>query len=208
MLLELGDLIGQYKLRITGILHVGAHLAEEADLYRENGIKLVYWVEGNPDNISRIETKVFRDNHWVINALVTDKNGEPTEFNITNYDSMSSSVFPFGTHTQFSPDTKFIDKRVYESRTLDSLWAEYQYFPQVNLLNMDLQGAELLALKGGTELLKQIDYIYTEVNDREVYLGGALIEQLDAYLEGFVRVETGWVANQGWGDALYIRRDQ
>lgn len=205
MLIDLGELMGKYGMKIRGVLHVGAHLAEEAEFYAKEGIQNVYWIEGNPDNIPAIERKVAPYNHWVINALITDKDHEPTQFHITNYDSMSSSVLEFGTHPTFSPDTIFIDHRTYESRTLDSLWDEYGRFPTVNFLNMDLQGAELLALKGARELLPQIDYIYTEVNNQEVYKHCAQVDELDDFLQDFRRVETGWVAQQGWGDALYIR---
>ena len=51
-----------------------------------------------------------------------------------------------------------------------------------------------------------IDYIYAEVNTKELYAGCAQLPELDAWLDarGFKRVEismTGW----GWGDALYVR---
>lgn len=207
MLLNLEDLMHNYNMKVKGILHVGAHLAEEAHMYDGLGIKTVYWIEGNQDNIAAIERIVAPCGHWLISALVTDKDREYVQFNITNNDSMSSSVYEFGTHPQFSPETVFIERRMVESRTLDSLAEEYEHFPRVNFLNMDIQGAELLALRGATKLLEQIDYVYTEVNNAQVYVGCAQVEELDAILDEYERVETGWVPRQGWGDALYIRKD-
>jgi FkbM family methyltransferase len=208
MLLDFKTLYVRHKLKIRGALHVGAHLAEEALTYVNFNVNPVYWIEGNPDNIPAIERAVAQYGHWVICALITDKDYEPTDFHITNYDSMSSSVLEFGTHTSFSPNTKFVDHRVYESRTLDSLAEDYERFPMVNFLNMDLQGAELLALKGARNLLEQIDYIYTEVNEDEVYRGCAKVHELDEFLADFQRVETGMVRGQGWGDALYVRTNR
>lgn len=206
MLLNLPELVRKRKLHITGVLHVGAHLAEEAETYHKLGISNVTWVEANPDNIGRILQQVAKNyGHKVICALVTDKDREPTEFHVTNFDSMSSSIFEFGTHKKFSPDTVFVDHRVYESRTLDSLAEEHDGFPGVNFLNLDIQGAELLALKGATNLLPQIQYIYTEVNTDEVYKGCAKITELDTFLNDFARLETGMVRGQGWGDALFAR---
>lgn len=206
MLLDLNDLISKYHLNITGILHVGAHLAEEAKIYHELGVKKVWWVEGNEDNISRIVTEVEQYGEPnVILALVADEDGKEVTFNITNYDSMSSSILEFGTHPTFSPDTVFVEHRKQKTWTLDTLVRANGIWG-VNFLNMDLQGAELMALKGAENLIKELDYIYTEVNCKEVYVGCAQVEQLDALLTGFDRVETGWVADQGWGDALYVRR--
>lgn len=206
MLLKLENLITNHKLKIKGILHVGAHLAEEAQDYAHLGLHNVYWIEGNADNILAIEREVAGMGHWVICALITDKDHEDIQFNITNHQSMSSSIFEFGTHPTFSPETVFVERRMVESRTLDSLGAEYDWFPGVNMLNMDLQGAELLALQGAQKVLKKVDYVYTEVNKAEVYEGCAQVEDLDTILSDFDRVETGWVPRQGWGDALYVRR--
>ena len=77
---------------------------------------------------------------------------------------------------------------------------------RANFLNMDIQGAELKCLQGFEDGLKMIDYIYAEVNTKELYAGCAQLPELDAWLaaRGFKRVEismTGW----GWGDALYVR---
>lgn len=211
MLLDLPNLIRKYQMEIKGILHVGAHLAEEAASYDTLGIKNVWWVEGNEDNISRIVGEVakyappYETSAKVIWALVTDQDGEEVTFNITNYDSMSSSVLEFGTHPTFSPDTVFIEHRKMKTCTLDRL-VQANGISNVNFLNMDLQGAELLALRGATKLLPELDYIYTEVNCDEVYKGCAQVSELDEFLTDFTRVETGWVGNQGWGDSLYVRK--
>lgn len=75
-----------------------------------------------------------------------------------------------------------------------------------DFINLDIQGAELLALKGATSILPFVKAIYTEVNEKELYEGCALIEELDAYLKqnGFTRILTN-MTKHGWGDALYIR---
>lgn len=75
-----------------------------------------------------------------------------------------------------------------------------------NFINLDIQGAELKALRGMEAWLPKIDYIYTEVNQEYVYEGCALVGEIDAYLAqfGFRRVETVWHAN-AWGDAFYVR---
>tara|TARA_B100000965_G_scaffold362182_1_gene344050 strand:- start:137 stop:385 length:249 start_codon:yes stop_codon:yes gene_type:complete len=73
-------------------------------------------------------------------------------------------------------------------------------------INMDVQGYELEVLKGATETLKNINYVYCEVNRDEVYENNAYVEEIDEFLAGYgmERVETNW-AGDIWGDALYIR---
>jgi len=210
MLLSLDELSGKYNLRgrVTGILHGGAHLAEEAPDYELffPG-RPVWWVEANPDVLMTIMQVLqpYPGQH-LIHALLTDVDNTTQEFNVTNYDGMSSSIFEFGTHPQFSPDTVFTHKRVLRTRTIDSLVQEHSI--EANMLVMDLQGAEGLALAGAKGLLPKLDFVMTEVNKEEVYRGCAKVWDLDDVLlaNGLQRVETFWVGDQGWGDGLYERQ--
>lgn len=190
-------------MHIHGVLHVGAHLGEEADLYQRIGVNDVWWVEANPFVHDKLETILRPYGHTLIKACVTDQDGDKRQFNVTNYDGMSSSIFEFGTHPTFAPDIFFEHRVEVTTSTIDTLVQQHNI--KANFLNMDIQGAELLALRGATNYLKQVDFVITEVNSMEVYKGCARVGQLDAFLGDFHRVETHWVDNQGWGDALYRR---
>lgn len=206
MLTDFHEMLEKHNVKITGVIHAGAHLVEEAPLYHSLGVP-VLWIEAYPPLIRKIQEKLsFYPDQRIVNALLTNVDGDMRKFNVTNYDSMSSSVFEFGTHPTFSPDTVFIDQIELQTITLDTL-VKKNNVTGMNFLNMDLQGAELLALYGARELLPQIDYIYCEVNKADVYIGCAKVHQIDAYLTGFKRVETWWTRN-GWGDALYVRSSE
>ena len=71
--------------------------------------------------------------------------------------------------------------------------------------NFDIQGAELLALKGATQSIKHAKVLYIEVYSKELYKECALIHEIDAYLASFnfKRVLTNITIHK-WGDALYI----
>lgn len=73
-------------------------------------------------------------------------------------------------------------------------------------MNLDIQGAELLALKGADDILNNIDYIYTEINIKEIYENCCLLHQVDDYLKsfGFIRIIIN-ITHYGWGDAFYIK---
>lgn len=203
MLIDLRKVPG---LGMRGVLHLGAHLAEEADLYYDFGVRKVYWVEGNPDLRDTLEKQLGRyTGNKVIIGLVTDQDGVMRDFNVSNYESMSSSVFEFGTHSEFSPDTVWVEKKQLRTITVDTLSKRHD-FRGINFLNMDLQGAELLALKGATKFLDQIDYIYTEVNLDDVYVNCAKADEVVAFLNdhGFRVMMLQWDGH-GWGDALFRR---
>jgi hypothetical protein len=76
-----------------------------------------------------------------------------------------------------------------------------------NFVNLDLQGAELDALRGFGAYLAPVQYIYTEFCSRPLYADAALRPELHAFLEsvGFREVQSREV-RQGWGDAFYIRK--
>ena len=71
---------------------------------------------------------------------------------------------------------------------------------------LDIQGAELLALEGAEEILTKIDYIYLEVNTKELYENGAKLEDVEHYLDKFnFKRQTMYMTPHGWGDAFYVR---
>lgn len=78
----------------------------------------------------------------------------------------------------------------------------------IDVLWMDLQGAELQALRGLGDELKRVKVIHTEVQYREMYLGAPLFGEFDAFLrgQGFVRVKQLYTS-EWFGDVLYVRED-
>lgn len=184
------------NLNIKGIIHVGAHHLEELPLYQRLNLD-VLWIEANP-NIA----KMYPD---VICAAVSDKI-ENIEFNISN-NTQSSSILKMKHHKAVYPDILEVEKIKTTTTTLDNL---IELPEKYDALNLDIQGAELKALKGATKILPFLKAIYTEVNQEELYEGCAKIEQIDYFLagHGFNRVATKWEGNTGWGDALYIKNKQ
>ena len=91
--------------------------------------------------------------------------------------------------------------------TLDTFFQRQQLDPsQYDFWNFDIQGAEMLALKGAPKALRHAKALYLEVNTEEVYKGCAKMDELDAFLTplGFKRVITE-ITPFGWGDALYVK---
>ena len=64
----------------------------------------------------------------------------------------------------------------------------------------------MLALKGATKYIQNVQAMYLEVNEKELYKNCGLIADIDLFLSdyGFKRVLTD-ITQYGWGDALYIK---
>ena len=77
----------------------------------------------------------------------------------------------------------------------------------VNFINLDIQGVELRALKSIEKYLKNIDYIYTELNTEEVYKNCDKMEDSTLFLSqfGFKLVDARIYKQFGWRDGFYIK---
>lgn len=190
-------------MKVSGVLHIGGHYGEECTAYRTQGYTPIYWIEADSTSIPHLRRAVDRYGQHVIEALVSDKPGMIT-FNVAN-NGQSSSILEFGTHSKEHPDVVFTGTQTLPATTIDILAEEGSIGP-CNFMNLDIQGAELMALKGGEKYLDGVDYIYTEVNKKELYKGCVLLPELDRWLagKGFMRVELEMTPH-GWGDALYVR---
>lgn len=189
----------------SAVLHVGAHLVEEAEGYASHGFSPVWWVEGNPGLALQITERLanYPDQSCAF-ALVSS---EPREvmFHVAN-NGQSSSILEFGTHAREHPEVHYIAHRKMRTTTIDRL-ATLGVIGRASFMNLDVQGAELDVLKGAEKYLATVSAIYSEVNESELYLGCALLPQMDAWLgeRGFVRVALEMTPH-GWGDAVWRRR--
>tara|TARA_B100001564_G_C20614439_1_gene659173 strand:- start:813 stop:1439 length:627 start_codon:yes stop_codon:yes gene_type:complete len=208
MLLELKDLVQKYDLDLKTVLHVGAHKAEEHDDYFDSGADKVHWVEGNEELALSISRKLDLNKNQISLAIVSSEDNQPTKFRVTN-NGASSSILKLKEHLVKHPGIKEIRSEDRKTITIDTLMDESIIGKNepIDMLNLDIQGAELLALRGAKQTLKRVKCILTEVNELELYEGCVLINELDQFLKehGFKRVEKAMWQDCGWGDAFYIR---
>lgn len=183
-------------------LHVGAHKGEELSLYERAKFRRVDWVEGQPDLCDALRATLPPERHKVYQAYVWSASGVEKRFRVTN-NSQSSSLLPLGTHADYYPRVKVTQEISVKTSRLDDLIKNARY----TFINLDIQGAELEALKGMGDLISATQIVYTEVNREPLYEGCALVGDLDGWLGGlgFSRVVTKWTS-KGWGDAIYVRK--
>ena len=209
MLIPFKSIVENYGLKVNGVIHVGGHWGEEVADYYGSGVQESVWVEANPECMEQLRNVVAPyPNSLCINQCLTDNDGDEVTFNISNNEGQSSSIYDLEYHKTAHPEVSYLSSIQVKTKTLNTLFEDYSLnYSSYNFLNADIQGAELLMLKGATEILPHMDCLYLEVNQKELYKGCALVEELDEFLKGFnfIRVETEWCWDFGWGDAVYMK---
>lgn len=210
-------------LRGMTIVHVGAHYGEEAEQYQRWGAARVIWIEADPALLPELNAHLDKvrampqgpfarltgagpTEHVVMNALVADGEGMTMTFRMfTNRDSNSIFAKRTGDDDPFPHIEETGEVVEMRSRQLDLLLEENGVAPEsVDVLAMDIQGAELLCLKGAPRLVAHVPFIETEVSQEPFYDGGVLLPELDAWLcaRGFRR--RTWVRRRSM-NAVYTR---
>ena len=209
MKLDLKNLFSQNSIIPKGIIHVGAYDGKDIKLYQTLNISKFFFIEANPTVFERLKANTTRSSVdvTVVNYAISNQNGKVTLY--VNSMVQSSSILPLKHYRDIYPNIKETHQLIVESKTLDNLLEELELSPtDFNILNLDIQGAELLALQGATNLLKYIDVVYTKVNYEELYEGCALAEEIDEFLgqTGFGRVAIAKPFHPSWGNAFYVRK--
>ena len=193
--------------QVRGIIHFGAHLGQEAELYERCGIKRVAWVEPNPYVLPSLREKVEPLGHLVIPVAVDYfPSGEgDAPFYVSSNEGQSSSLYTFNTHSKRYPSITMAQTIRVTTRMPLQIVREYELW-DCNLWYFDIQGGEYAALKSAhdTATLDSVDFIYAEVQFEPLYMGTHLVGDIDRLLPDFncrAIMDTGY----GWGEAFYER---
>lgn len=185
-----------------GIIHIGAHRCEEKSFYKETlHIDNILWIDGNDELCMQYPE--------IVNAVVADEDGKEVEFIITSNDAMSSSILEMEEHVKEHPDCIEVSRVRKSTVRLDTLIETSESIKSklYDMLVMDVQGAELLVLKGAQKTLENVRIIIAEVNIKPLYHGCPMMSELDEYLSDFGFVRYGvCMTKHGWGDAIYVRK--
>jgi FkbM family methyltransferase len=208
------------KIVDVGAMSLGEGTLPYADLVKATPCDIIGFepVQAEFDKLSRHKNKGER----FLPYFVGD--GSKGMFRECNF-AMTSSLF--------EPNTRLLAKfqgleelvRVVKSYPVET--TRLDEIPEVkgaDLLKLDIQGAELLALRGGEKMLDDVLVIQTEVEFVELYQNQALFADVDAFLRGrnfqFHRMSStgrtfkplilnnnpsAYFSQWLWGDAVYVR---
>ncbi len=208
-MLDIAALLRMHGVTPRGVIHVGAHQAGELEDYLRMGFSKILYVEANPALIPglRAKAKPHGDKVIIVHAAASDNDGI-ARLRVTSMDQ-SSSILPLAKHKDIYPSIREVAQIEVRGRRLDTLLAEEGLRPEdFNFLNLDIQGAELMALRGAPGLLAGIEAVNTEVNLQELYEGAGLLGEIEKFMArlGFGRAAMVTPWHPSWGDAFYVRK--
>lgn len=155
---------------VSGVVHVGASDGQERGTYAERGL-YVLWVEPIPQVYERLLLNISGDRRQTaLCSLVTDRDGQTVTLNVASNNGKSSSIFQLADHEKIWPDVSFIGAIEKTSVTLDTIMAGAAQ-NKYDALVLDVQGAELLVLRGAEQCLQNFRYVRCEAWNFEAYKG-------------------------------------
>ena len=170
-----------YRTVIDGGANRGAFTDAFLQLHQPERVVLV---EAIPELAEKLRAKYMMDRRVsVVSAALADTNGE-AQFEINRSEASSSLLAIDPRNSQwFARDLK-VDRAIrVATMTLPSLMEE-QRLETVDLLKLDLQGAERLVFTGGEHVLDRVRVIYTEVFFEQLYAGAWRFWDMNEFLSG------------------------
>lgn len=174
-----------------GIVHIGANKGQERFFYDKLDLNVV-WIEANPEvaNILQNNVKDY-PKQTAYQGLITDEVGKHYDFKITN-NSCSSTLFDFDVHLEIYPHVHQVNTIGLISTTLNQFTIDKCIdISLYKVLLLDVEGSELLVLKGAGNILSNFDFIITEAMEYKCYKDGYTVKDMESYLHkmGFLAIE-------------------
>lgn len=194
-IVEAGAFDGRDTLRFSTLWPTGTIYAFEPLPTLADRVRLI--TDGRA-NVIVIEAALAVDDSNTADLYTFDENDEVHG---------SSSILKPGDHLKVAPEIKFQRRVTVRAVTLDD-WHQSIGSPRIDLMWLDLQGAELKVLEKGATALRETEVIHIEVSRRPLYEGGTTFRELTAFLKehGFNLKKARIPVRSG--NAIYIRSHQ
>ncbi|MEL7115942.1 MAG: FkbM family methyltransferase [Pseudomonadota bacterium] len=207
--------------RPRAVVHLGAHHAGEMSEYEALRPEVVLWIDAVDDHLPVYQNRLLtlpearRAHHRYRVSLITSRDDDARDFYEFSNKGSSSSIYRAAPelfeHWPSVSETGVV-KRL-KTSTLDSLLLrEKDILDRLDMLVLDVQGAELECLRGAEHSLSRVRFLEVEASRVEIYQGGVLFKTLDPWItaRGFVR-RTGITRSKTWpkdmlvGNVVYER---
>ena len=193
------------RLTYRYVIDAGANRGSFTDAFlRLHRPERVVLVEPIPDLAESLRANYAGDPRIsIVAAALSDRNGE-AQFQI-NRSEASSSLLPIDPRNSkwFARDLNVARTVQVPTMTLPELMSR-EGLQTVDLLKLDLQGAERLVLTGGADSIDRVQVIYTEVFFEQLYAGAWLFWETNEYLSqrGFKLCGLSNIVHASDGDLL------
>ena len=167
----------------------------------------IYAFECNPESIEFCikNTKNYK-NIEVVPFAVFNKDGRMAFYVVPELIGASSL---FKLTKDYSNKNKFSQIQITVRATRIDTWAKEKGINKIDLIWIDLQGAEYEAFEGMGKLLSDVQAIYTEVEVKELFENQKLVNDVSKLLDknGFFLLRYT-KSNNSFGNAIYINKLQ
>jgi len=182
-----------------GVIHLGGHIGNDLAAWMLLGIKSLLLVEPNPKLFRELQRNI-QFVQLVSSTLDSLLDLKPTavhavqlaigdrvgtvELTVPEANSEFGSVL--GERLEHAGDRAAAARYIVEMKPLDALMADLRgssAASDYNVLYMNIEGAELMALRGATRTLEHVDFVYLEANTKQNYPDNPTPEQIAAFLD-------------------------
>lgn len=197
------------------IFDVGAHFGNVTEVFRRMWPKsMIYCFEPEPEGIDELNRRFQgKDDRVTVVPAALGRRCETRPFHVGGQRKEMSSLYP-----------RPKDGRRYYRHQLDEIirvpvltvdaFLEEEPVDHVNLIKVDVQGAEKDVIKGAAGALSEqkIDLVYMEVLFVEIYKGSSLFHQLCTQMLRYgyqlfdiYNLQRSWINRQlKYGDAMWV----
>ncbi|MGF1677757.1 MAG: FkbM family methyltransferase [Candidatus Methylacidiphilales bacterium] len=193
------------RIRYDRVVDAGASRGSFTEAMKKvYGSREVVAIEAIPDLAEALK-KRYRDDHGVriMSAALSDGEGTAT-FQLNRHDYSSSLLSIDERNSKWFGKDLRIEKTIeVPTITLEGVMSEMGW-DQVDLLKMDLQGAEGMVLRGSEHVLDRVQVIFTEILFEPLYEGAWLFWEMREFLadKGFKLCGMSNLVHSAEGDLL------
>ncbi len=173
---------------IRTIFQLGCEDATDTIVLRDTFNAHVHAFECNPDMLPKTRLTLSGQSRiTLVERAVWDSEGEIRFYPVTRtIDSRGREITNWGASSCFRarPDyhRQYEQKHVFVQAIRLDNYCQSQGIREIDLLCMDVQGAELRALRGLGKLISQVRSIVSEIERRPIYYDQDLYPEVDSYL--------------------------
>lgn len=174
------------KLATRGVIHVGANSGQEVAEYAARNLN-VLWLEPITPIFLQLESNINPySKQRAVNCLVGDEDDKQVTLHLSNNQGLSSSIMDMVDHAVFYPHVHFTDDVECTMNRLDTIMERRQLkLRDYDALVLDVQGAELLVLRGAPKVLNSIRFLQVESANFELYANYPTVEQIEELLRPY-----------------------